>query len=239
MFRALQILTSRYDLAVPWAPISSSGSPVISAASTTRSIDAMPTRPSRSRISGPVDDDSSCGTAPPAALFLVLPFFEAFPFEADFRRLGLAVLPADLVFVFRVLLVAIVMFLPGVEKRANDHADRSTGPRTSSEVAEGRVSRRASIPETGEGFGTLAAVTAERIPARLPGGQRACSLTPLVMLLLCISCYRVVFISSRRSGPAAAKSIPRSPRGSFQKAVARPRASPRGIHPRSDGSWCF
>jgi|GEM_PF-4418748 hypothetical protein len=53
-----------------------------------------------------------------------------------------------------------------------------------SEVAEGLASRRASIPETGEGCGTLAAVSASRIPARLPGGQRACSLTPLVMLVL-------------------------------------------------------
>jgi hypothetical protein len=51
----------------------------------------------------------------PAAFFLVLPFLEALPFETDFRRLalGLAVLPAGLVFVFRVLLVAIVMFLLG------------------------------------------------------------------------------------------------------------------------------
>jgi hypothetical protein len=145
-----------------------------------------------------VDDDSSCDTATPAALFVVFPFFEAFPFEADFRRLalGLARLLAGLVFVFRVLFVAIVLFLPGVEKQAKDHADRSTGPPRSPGVAEGRMSRRASIPESGEGCGTLAAVSASRIPARLPGGQRACSLTPLVMrLLLCISCYRVVFIS--------------------------------------------
>ena len=39
-------------------------------------------------------------------------------------------------------------------------------------------------PKTGEGFGTLVTVSASRIPARLPGGQRACSLTPLVMLVL-------------------------------------------------------
>ena len=197
MARAWQILDSRYDLAVPWAPISSSGSPVTRAASTTRSIDAMPTRPSRSRMFESADDDSSCDTATPAAVFVVFPFFEAFPFEADFRRLalGLARLLAGLVFVFRVLFVAIVLFLPGVEKQAKDHADRSTGPRISP-WSRPDASRRASIPESGEGSGTLAAVSASRIPARLPGGQRACSLTPLVMrLLLCISCYRVVFIS--------------------------------------------
>ena len=80
---------------------------------------------------------------------MVFPFFEAFPFEADFRRLapGLARLLAGLVFVFRVLFVAIVMFLPGVEKQAKDHANRSTRPRRIPEVAEGLASRRASIPE--------------------------------------------------------------------------------------------
>jgi len=112
--------------------------------------------------------------------------FVRFPvaFEAGFRLLVDFRFLLEAVRFFVVVRVAIVMFLPGVEKRANDHADRSTGPRRIPEVAEGRLSRRASIPETGEGFGTLAAVSALRIPARLPGGQRACSLTPLVMLML-------------------------------------------------------
>jgi hypothetical protein len=61
-----------------------------------------------------------------------------------------------------------------------DQPDRGEVPRSRKDVC--RVVHRS--PKTGEGCGTLAEVTAERIPARLPGGQRACSLTPLVMLML-------------------------------------------------------
>ena len=130
------------------------------------------------------------------------------------------------------------MFLPGVEKRADDHADRSTGPLVFevAEVAEGRVSRRASIPENRGRLWHLGRGLRVADSSQVAGWSKG--LFPHTSrdagcLLSRVSCYRVVFISSRRSAPAAARSGPRSPRGSFQKAVASPRASPRGIHHRA------